>query len=513
MTRNSAWLAVLAALVGGLALDVSTPAFAIWPAAWLSVALMLYAFWQRTPGQGFILGLVAGSAFWLPNISWLTLYLGPVPWLALASVMVLWMGLMGAGISAVTRWFPRFTRIKWARSVTLGLVVAGIWVTREALQSSWPYGGFAWGRLAVTQVNSPFADLASWIGFDGLSGLIVLTVSTVLAFLLGQSSDLDKKVRLRLASSVVAITLLLTFVPVFPQEPVGQRRVGAVQGNSDAGIFSNRQPGDILEDHVEASLKLRGERLDFLAWPENAADIDPTRSARAAADLDFVTEQLDAPLVTGTITREDNHYFNSSIVWEQGRGVVDQYDKRRPVPFAEYMPNRAFFRALAPDLVDLVQLDYTPGSGTSVVEVAGVTAGVAICFDIIFDELAVDMVSQGAELVLAQSNNADFGRTDENEQQLAIARLRAIEMGRAIVVISTVGHSALIDADGRFLADIEPFTADAVAVTTPLYQATTPAILLGWFVTAVFIAAASLGLVASLASRLRRSRGSSKRFR
>lgn len=512
MRRASTWIAVLAALVGGLAMDLSTPAFAIWPAAWLSVALMLYAFWQRPPGQGLVLGLVAGTAFWLPNISWLTLYLGPVPWLALASVMVLWMGLMGAGISAVTRWFPRFTRVKWVRPVALGLVVAGIWVTREALQSSWPYGGFAWGRLAVTQVNSPFAELASWIGFDGLSGLMVLSVATAMAFLFERSSDVAERVRLRLASAVVAMTLLLAFVPVFPQEAIGQKRVGAVQGNSDAGIFSDRQPGDILEDHVEASLELKGEQIDFLVWPENAADIDPTRSASAAADLDFVTEQVDAPLVTGTITRRDNHYYNSSIVWERARGVVDQYDKRRPVPFAEYMPNRAFFRALAPDLVDLVQLDYTPGSGTSFVEVAGVTAGVAICFDIIFDALAVDMISQGAEVVLAQSNNADFGRTDENEQQLAIARLRAIEMGRSIVVISTVGHSAVIGPDGSFLADIEPFTADAVTVTTPLYKATTPAILFGWFVTAVFITAASFGLAVSVAARLRRSRGSTRRF-
>ena len=41
-----------------------------------------------------------------------------------------------------------------------------------------------------------------------------------------------------------------------------------------------------------------------------------------------------------------------------------------------------------------------------------------------------DMVRQGAQIVFAQTNNADFGRTDESVQQLAIARIRAIELAR-----------------------------------------------------------------------------------
>ena len=57
-------------------------------------------------------------------------------------------------------------------------------------------------------------------------------------------------------------------------------------------------------------------------------------------------------------------------------------------------------------------------------------AGIAICFDIVDDELMTGMVDEGAQLVLAQTNNADFGRTDESVQQLAIARIRAFERAR-----------------------------------------------------------------------------------
>ncbi len=45
-----------------------------------------------------------------------------------------------------------------------------------------------------------------------------------------------------------------------------------------------------------------------------------------------------------------------------------------------------------------------------------------------------------------QTNNADFRGTDENLQQLAFARMRAIETGRSVVNLSTVGTSQVIAA-------------------------------------------------------------------
>ena len=57
-----------------------------------------------------------------------------------------------------------------------------------------------------------------------------------------------------------------------------------------------------------------------------------------------------------------------------------------------------------------------------------------------------------------QTNNADFRGTDENLQQLAFARMRAIETGRSVVNISTVGTSQVIRPDG---ATVDELPADA----------------------------------------------------
>jgi apolipoprotein N-acyltransferase len=54
-----------------------------------------------------------------------------------------------------------------------------------------------------------------------------------------------------------------------------------------------------------------------------------------------------------------------------------------------------------------------------------------------------------------QSNDATFERegpiTEESGQQLAMARLRAVEFDRALVYSSTTGYSAIIAPDGQVI--------------------------------------------------------------
>jgi apolipoprotein N-acyltransferase len=152
------------------------------------------------------------------------------------------------------------------------------------------------------------------------------------------------------------------------------------------------------------------------------------------------------------------------------------------VPFAEYVPDRAFWRSLAPDLIDLVPRGYSFGTRDGIFSNSEFTAGSLICFEIAEDDIPRGLVIEGAQLILSQTNNADFGYSDETYQQAAIARLRAIETGRAVVNISTVGLSAIYLPNGDVLDELEWYTADAMVQTVPLIEGNTPATGLGlWF--------------------------------
>jgi apolipoprotein N-acyltransferase len=227
----------------------------------------------------------------------------------------------------------------------------------------------------------------------------------------------------------------------------------------------------------------------MIVWPEGSADLNPLANKNSASVLSALSRALHAPFVVGAITDAGPKEFNSSLLWD-GSGVRAQYDKQLPVPFGEYIPDRAFFHLLAPHLVDLVQRGYSPGTRPNVFDINGIRAGISICFDITDDRQLPEMINGGAQVILAQTNNADFGKTEENVQQLAIARMRAVEADRSVVNISTVGTSQVISPTGGTLTTTAAYTPGTLVADVPLATGVTPAVRFG---SAIELGAATLG--------------------
>lgn len=463
------WSAAILAALGGLLNAVAFPGLDWWPLIFVGTPLILIALIGHRVWASLAIGLVGGFAFWGTHILWLTIYLGPVPWLALAGLESIFFALGCALIALAWRFTDRAFQGALGRLGLTPVVVAGLWTLREYATSNWPYGGFSWGRLAFSQSESPFGALVGWVGVSGLSFLLAW-VSAVVVQVARERAAPRRFVRRLLPVGLIALMLA---VPAFPVVESGTMRVAAVQGNADAGLFAEYTPGQIMEDHLAATEPLYGEDVDLVVWPENASDLNPLESSQSAAALDRVSERMNAPLVTGTLTVNGQDMYNSLLLWKRGSGAVDQYDKIHPVPFAEYIPDREFWYPLAPELFSLIPRDFTIGTRDNVFNINGVAAGLAICFDIVDDDLVRQMVAGGADIILAPTNNADFGRSDESVQQLAVARMRAMETGRSVVNTSTVGTSAIIAPDGSTIERLPTFEPGSMVQDVPLSKTTT----------------------------------------
>lgn len=474
------WAAVVASAVGGLVLTLAFPALGWWPMAFPAVVLALVGLIGRGVWASVLIGFAFGAAFFFVNLFFTARYLGPVPWIALSMLEALITAAGAIPITLAYSWLPRLLPSRAARLILLPALVAGLWTLREQIVGSWPYGGFPWGRIGVTQVGSPLAHLASWVGMSGLTFLVVLFCAAAIEYV--------RVARFRsplTAVPSVAVVLLLFLVPQFPTTAAGSLRVGAVQGNGPAGYFDVRTQNAVLTAQLEATAPLVGEPIDVLLWPEGGVDSDPTTNRATAAVLNDVAEQVDAPLIVSAVTGRDGLYYNSSLLWEAGAGAVQTYDKRHPVPFGEYVPDRAFWEPFAPDLIGLIGREYTPGTAAPFFDLNGVGVGLAICFDVIYDDVIWDGAQDGAQVYMFQTNNADFRGTDENLQQLAFARMRAIETGRSVVNLSTVGTSQVIAADGSTIDGLPADVAGHMLTDVPLHTGLTPAVMIGPAVKAV----------------------------
>ncbi|GAA1418919.1 apolipoprotein N-acyltransferase [Agrococcus citreus] len=501
-----------AAILGGAILPFAFQPFDWWFLVVPAVALALVSLRGRSLPSAFWLGFVTGAVFFLLHIQWITVYLGAVPLVALTAWMAVWWGLGGIALALAWRWGE--PRMQGALGAFLGMpaLLGAVWTLRESLSSSVPWGGFAWGRLAHTQASSPLADTTSWVGFAGLT-FVLAALSALLAQLVLQHRRMARR-RLTIAAAAL---IAVVAIPAFPVEATGSIRVGAVQGASEAGLLAPYTRGEILQEHVDATRLLAGEELDLLVWPENAAEFYADEDPATMAALDLVASTFDAPLVVGSVTRDGEDTYNALLQVEPGEGAVAEYRKRHPVPFAEYLPERWLFAPILDALgfLELIPRDFSVDpSSANAFDVAGTTAGVAICFDIIDDHLAREMVSEhGAEIILAPTNNADFGRgSAENVQQLAIAQLRAVEAGRALVNISTVGTSAMVLPDGTVLDRLPQYEPGAMLEELPLSTTVTPGIRLGAWIDAALCIGAVLALAGlALAGRADRHRNDRRR--
>lgn len=501
--------AIFAALAGAIVLPLAFPDRGWWPCAFVGVLLILWSVRGQKPGFAAILGFFAGLAFYLQHVLWTSLFLGPLPWVALCVLMGVWWAAVFPLIALAYRRLP--FRGGALRSLgALPLAVASLWTLRELLSANLPYGGFAWGRLSQSQSDSPFAELVSWFGLSGLSFAMVWFCAFVIEVIalprprrIAQSPRIGE-LGYRVGILALCFSLLATW-PLWPTQQTGTVRILAVQGDTPgASYFIPSERGEILIAHADQTLASEDiEDIDLVLWPEGSVDVSPWYSASAAAILDEVAEHVDAPILANTVTMDgefdapDTHYYNTQFLWVPGAGAVSGYDKAHPIPFGEYVPDREFYMSLAPDLIGLIQREYTPGTRSNVITANGTKFGVFICYDIVDDSLIRAAIADGAEVLVTPTNNADFGRTDESGQQIATARLRAVETGRSVVQASTVGWSAAYLPDGTEVAALDWYEPGSFTVELPTASDATLALVWGKYLE---ILLAGLGLILVLAA-------------
>jgi len=512
------------ALAGGLALAAAFPPVGAWPLAIAGPALLTVALWRRSLGPCLVVGLVFGAAFFVPLTSWLVNVAWYV-WAALAVAQTLGFAVLTVGQRLLLRLRA------WP------VAVAGWWVAAEAVRDRWPYA-FPWGRLAMSQASAP---TARWVAVGGapLLAFLLALAGACLAWLLLGSTQRTQRLpasrgqerpraprRRALPALVFAgaagLALAGRLLPVDQGIPGGPTAtVAAIQGDVPhaRSLPDLWRAAAVTQNHIEATQDLAAQvragsrpAPDVVIWPENSTDLDPGLNPVIYAAIQGAVDAIDQPVLVGAVLQ--NPLRNAGQLWLPRRGPVAVYVKRQLVPFGEYIPFRGLLSHIT-SLTSLQPVNYTPGHKAVVFRLGKIRLGDVICYEVGFDGLVRSEVTAGANLLAVQSNDADFeldGQLGESEQQVAMARIRAIESDRAVVYASTTGQSAIILPGGSLIARSGTWRRAELDSRVPLRTTLTLADRLGGWPEGAISAATAAALAWALAS-VALARGRSRRDR
>ena len=505
---------IAASIAAGLLVCLSFPPFGWWFLTFVAFALLAWVLTEEstTKAGGFGYGFLFGLAFYVPLLPWISGLVGPFPWLALSAMEAIFPAVFGL-LAVVVRRLPGWP--VW---------FACVWLVSEWLASVLPLGGFPWGAVGISQDDSPLLVIAHFGGVPLVSLAVVLVgfslgaiaIEAVRWWRTGHHAGHSAPPAVVVPGVSVALVLLTVALcsPAVRHSGVGAGddpavAVAAVQGNVPRlGLEFNAQRRAVLDNHVRETLRLaedvragRAPQPAVVVWPENSSDIDPIINRDAAEQIGIAADAIRAPILVGTVlaapgyTPENPAATNTVLVWNGDDGPGERHDKKIVQPFGEYLPWRSFFRLLS-SYADRAGY-FVPGSGNGVVHAAGITIGITTCFEVIFDRAARESVLNGAQFLAVPTNNATFDES-MSAQQLAFARLRAVEHDRFVVVAGTTGISAIIGPDGRELARTEFFEPAYLDSQIRLKSSLTPATRWGPAIQVLLVCAGVAAVVAAI---------------
>ena len=433
-------------VITGIFLTLSFPPFSIPYLSFFSLIPLLIALKDTSSKDAFKIGFLGGLSHFLTLLYWIPypiskygnvpIYLSIWPYMLLCSYLSLFF--------AIFCWLSRI-------GDNLPLIFyPSCWIFLEFLRAKL-LTGFPWCLIGYSLYKDIYLiQIADISGIYGLSFIVVL-INVFIYFLL------TKKLR---SSHLILTSIIILFTYAYGVYSLKERpfkgkeiKAAIIQGNIDQSLkWTPSYQDRTIEIYLGLTRKALEKGAKLIIWPETAIPFYFQDDGILAKNIYEISRRYNAIMLLGSpaYKKKDGkvYYFNRAYLISSGR-LISFYDKVHLVPFGEYIPlkNVLFFiNRLVPSAGD-----FSSGKGIYPVKYRDISAGVMICYEAIFPDIARIHVKRGANLLINISNDAWFGRTSAPYQHLSMAVLRAVENRRFLIRTTNTGISAFIDPYGRIL--------------------------------------------------------------
>jgi apolipoprotein N-acyltransferase len=483
------WPRYMFCFVLGMVAALGHPPIFAWYAALPALVGIIWGIGHAaTLRQATLLGWVAGTGYFALALNWITepflvdaenyAWMAPFAALFLSGGLALFWAL-AAGVS-----------YRLSNHAAGRIMVFSLNLTFAELARGYVLTGFPWALVGHIWIDTPIAQIASWLGPSGLTLFMLLPCA------LFAKAAVPVMPSLKPALLGVALLLGATAYGSWAlMQPIGADRavtLRLVQPNAAQAMKWDPDAARRFYDR-QIAFTAAMPKVDLVIWPETALPYIIDRHPELWSDI--ATAAQGGMVAVGMQRVEGQRGWNNLTVIGPDASAVASYDKHHLVPFGEYIP----FGDLAYDWFGLTAFaaqagaSYSSGSGPMVLNLGPALGRVLplICYEAVFPQ---DLRgTERPDWLLQVTNDAWFGKFSGPFQHAAQAQLRAIEQGLPLVRVANTGVTAVYDARGRTLAQLPFGVATYLDVALP--GALPPTLYSKWGELPVLVLLCGLGLL------------------
>jgi apolipoprotein N-acyltransferase len=472
LSRFTPGCAVVLPLLTSLLLVLSYPEFNRGWLAWFALAPLSAGLWKiKTPGKAAFAGLLSGFFFYAGILYWIypTMRAGgvtpPVSAFGLAALSLI-MSSEFALMALFGFYLKKAGHRVWPYVFSLGWALMEYGKVLLSLKAVW----FPWFMLGYTQWEYPaLIQVVSVTGIYGLSAAICFTGALSGALLAGAGRR--RAGAAEFAPAVLALALIWGY---------GRHELAAASASVPSRHFRAvlLQPCIDLYDKWDAAkaggVRLKIETLldgvsgtDLVLWPENALPgwIDDPFYAGWLKSLSLKHKNFS---IVGSVSRGDGRFVSAFLLNGEGE-ITAAYEKRRLVPFGEYVPFRGLLGKFVRPVASLGEFTGGPLE-QRLFRYDGLLLGGAICYESVFPYLFARDVRAGADVFFNITNDGWYLDTAAPYQHFLVNIFRAVETRRPVIRAANNGISAVIDPWGRVSAKKGLDEYGVLAAKVPVYS-------------------------------------------
>ena len=176
-------------------------------------------------------------------------------------------------------------------------------------------------------------------------------------------------------------------------------------------------------------------------------------------------------ILFGINTTDDStgEYFNSLVIVDNNFNILYQYNKKKLVPFGEFLPFENFLNKFGLKKITQGHGSFSNGKVQKNFITENLNILPLICYEIIFTEL-IQKAESKTNLIVNISEDGWFGSSIGPHQHFAKAIFRAIENNTFLVRSANKGITAIVSNKGEIIKKLDINERGSIEMQVPLLR-------------------------------------------